>query len=39
MQRALSWCAVDVVISLALLSGLYYWTRAQGLGRAQRMAR
>jgi molybdate transport system permease protein len=39
MQRALSWCAVDVVISLALLSGLYYWTRAQGLGRAQRTAR
>jgi molybdate transport system permease protein len=39
MQRALSWCAIDVVISLALLSGLYYWTRAQGLGRAQRMAR
>jgi molybdate transport system permease protein len=39
MQRALTWCAVDVVISLALLSGLYYWTRAQGLGRAHRMAR
>jgi molybdate transport system permease protein len=39
MQRAFTWCAVDVVISLALLSGLYYWTRAQGLGRAQRMAR
>jgi molybdate transport system permease protein len=38
-QRALAWCAVDVVISLALLSGLYYWTRAQGLGRARRMAR
>jgi molybdate transport system permease protein len=39
MQRALSWCAVDVVISLALLGGLYHWTRAQGLGRARRMAR
>jgi molybdate transport system permease protein len=39
IQRALSWCAVDVVISLALLSGLYYWTRAQGFGRARRMAR
>jgi molybdate transport system permease protein len=39
MQRALTWCAVDVVISLALLSGLYYWTRSQGLGRAHRMAR
>ena len=39
MQRAFSWCAVDIVISLALLSGLYYWTRTQGLGRARRMAR
>lgn len=39
MQRALSWCAVDVVISLALLSGLYYWTRVQKLGRARGMAR
>src|ERR1700691_3254184 len=38
-QRALAWCAVDVVISLALLSGLYYWTRAQGFGRARRLAR
>src|ERR1700720_4163254 len=32
IQRALYWCAVDVVISLALLSGLYYWTRTQGFG-------
>jgi molybdate transport system permease protein len=39
MQRAFSWCAVDIVISLALLSGLYYWARTQGLGRARRMAR
>ena len=38
-QRALYWCGVDIVISLALLSGLYYWTRTQGLGRARRMAR
>src|SRR6202167_1480692 len=38
-QSARACCAVDVVISLALLSGLYYWTRAQGLGRARRMAR
>jgi len=30
MQRALIWCAADVAISLALLSGLYYWTRVQG---------
>ncbi|HXO04429.1 MAG TPA: molybdate ABC transporter permease subunit [Candidatus Sulfotelmatobacter sp.] len=39
MQRAFTWCAIDIVISLALLSGLYYWTRTQGLGRARRMAR
>jgi molybdate transport system permease protein len=39
IQRALYWCAVDVVISLALLSGLYYWTRTQGFGRARRLAR
>jgi molybdate transport system permease protein len=39
MQRAFMWCAIDIVISLALLSGLYYWTRTQGLGRARRMAR
>src|SRR5580704_312456 len=39
IQRALYWCAVDVIISFALLSGLYYWTRTQGLGRARRMAR
>jgi molybdate transport system permease protein len=38
-QRALYWCGVDIVISLVLLSGLYYWTRTQGLGRARRMAR
>jgi molybdate transport system permease protein len=38
VQRALYWCAVDVVISLALLSGLYYWTRTQGFGRARRLA-
>lgn len=39
IQRALYWCGVDVVISLALLSGLYYWTRTQGFGRARRLAR
>ena len=33
MQRAVAWCAADVAISLALLGGLYYWTR--GLGRAR----
>jgi molybdate transport system permease protein len=30
MRSAVAWCAADVVISLALLSGLYYWTHAQG---------
>jgi molybdate transport system permease protein len=39
IQQALSWCAADVVISLALLSGLYYWTRTQGFGRAHRVTR
>ena len=39
IQRALYWCAVDVGISLALLSGLYCWTRTQGFGRARRLAR
>jgi molybdate transport system permease protein len=33
MRSAVAWCAVDVVISLALLGGLYYWTHAQGPGR------
>jgi molybdate transport system permease protein len=35
IQRAIGWCAVDVVISLALLAGLYYWTSTQGPGRAR----
>jgi molybdate transport system permease protein len=35
LQRALAWCGIDVVISLALLGGLYYWTHGQGLGRAR----
>jgi len=35
IQRAIAWCAIDVVISLALLGGLYYWTNAQGPGRAR----
>jgi molybdate transport system permease protein len=39
LQRAFFWCAIDVVISLALLSGLYYWTRMQGLERSRRVAR
>src|ERR1017187_7355295 len=35
VQTAVAWCLVDVVISLALLSGLYYWTRTQGPGRSR----
>lgn len=35
LQRALAWCGIDVVISLALLGGLYYWTHGQGLARAR----
>lgn len=30
MRSAVAWCAADVVISLTLLSGLYYWTHARG---------
>jgi molybdate transport system permease protein len=33
MRSAVAWCAADVVISLALLSGLYYWTHARGPAR------
>jgi molybdate transport system permease protein len=29
LQQAVAWCMVDVTISLALLGGLYYWTRSQ----------
>lgn len=30
MRSAVAWCAADVVISLTLLNGLYYWTHARG---------
>lgn len=33
MRRAMTWCAIDVAISLALLGSLYYWTHAQRLRR------
>ena len=33
MRSAVAWCVADVAISLALLSGLYYWTHAQGPAR------
>lgn len=37
IRRALSWCAVDVGISLVLLAALYHWTHARGPSRwAQR---
>jgi molybdate transport system permease protein len=35
LERALTWCAMDVVISLALLAGLYYWTHMKGVGRGR----
>lgn len=35
IQRAYVWCAVDIGLSLTMLAGLYYWTHAQGPGRAQ----
>jgi len=33
MRSAIAWCGADVVISLILLGGLYYWTHAQGPAR------
>jgi molybdate transport system permease protein len=33
MQRAATWCFIDVGISLALLAGLYYWTHLRSPGR------
>lgn len=35
IQRALLWCGVDVAISLALLAGLYFWTRNRGPMRSR----
>jgi molybdate transport system permease protein len=35
MQRAWLWCIADVVISLALLGALYYWTRSLRFGAAR----
>jgi molybdate transport system permease protein len=39
MQRAWTWCAIDVAISLALLAGLYHWTHAQRIASGQAQAR
>jgi len=33
MTRAVAWCAADILISLALLGALYYWTHARGPAR------
>src|SRR5277367_628768 len=33
LPRALAWCVADVTISLALLGGLYYWTRSRAYQR------
>lgn len=33
IRSALAWCAVDVLISLALLALLYHWTNARGFAR------
>ncbi|MGA7920520.1 MAG: molybdate ABC transporter permease subunit [Candidatus Acidiferrales bacterium] len=33
IERALAWCAADVAISLALLSGLYFWTHTHHIYR------
>jgi len=35
IPRALEWCFMDVTISMALLGGLYYWTRAMRPGHAR----
>ncbi|MGA2720192.1 MAG: ABC transporter permease subunit [Candidatus Acidiferrales bacterium] len=35
IRTAMVWCLIDVVISLALLAGLYYWTNVQSPGRAR----
>lgn len=39
IRRAMAWCLIDVVISLALLGGLYYWAHAPGPARARLMRR
>jgi molybdate transport system permease protein len=33
VHGALTWCAIDIAISLALLAGLYYWTHTQSSSR------
>jgi molybdate transport system permease protein len=35
VRSAVAWCFIDVMISLLLLAGLYYWTHKHGPGRAR----
>jgi molybdate transport system permease protein len=35
VHSALTWCAIDIAISLVLLAGLYYWTHTQSSARAR----
>ena len=35
VHSALTWCAIDIAISLVLLAGLYYWTHTQSSSRAR----
>lgn len=35
LRSAVAWSFFDVLISIALLAGLYYWTHTQGPGRAR----
>lgn len=36
IETALAWCAVDIIISLALLAMLYHWTSTRGFARRAR---
>jgi molybdate transport system permease protein len=36
IRRAVSWCSVDLVISMTLLAGLYFWTHCREFGRARK---
>lgn len=38
-RRAVAWCGADIAISLVLLGGLFYWTRAQARMRGPGAAR
>lgn len=39
IPRALLWCGIDLVISLVLLAGLYYWAHAQSARRPEWISR